>query len=322
MVNPWDQIISPSKDVSALRADGKHPLDLFWAKDHLGRYLFIYEYSLAIDKEIKDPPNLVGIETLTMRASKDVTRLVLVLRDKTNWELFYALCNDLIAATALLKENAGAPSIILHRLQRWQDFLKRMRTGILPEEIIKGLIGELLFLKNHLAPKYGFTDSVSFWVGPEGAPQDYNINDTAVEVKCQLGSTSPNIKISSADQLYSQLAKLYLFVVTLGKSTSTTINAVSLPSIIESITHELEKESSTALQKFQDLLIEIGYYYSEKYLEYNYLLLEEHVYLVVDGFPRINPEDLHTGIVRLTYNISIAECRPFEQEFQNWELLV
>ena len=90
MVNPWDQITSPSKDVSAIRAEGNHPLDLYWAKDHLGRYLFIYEYPLSSDFEIKDPPNLVGIETVSMRANNEVTRLVLVLRDKSNWELFCA----------------------------------------------------------------------------------------------------------------------------------------------------------------------------------------------------------------------------------------
>jgi len=45
MNNPWENINPPSKDVSARRVDHTHNLDLFWGRDHLGHYLFIYEFS-------------------------------------------------------------------------------------------------------------------------------------------------------------------------------------------------------------------------------------------------------------------------------------
>ena len=313
MNNPWEQITQPATDVNALRANAEHPLDLFWAKDHLGKYLFIYECPIEADIIVRDTPDLIGVETIAIPSSSgSSSRLVLILKEKTNWELFFALCNDILSATITVREPEKAPATILHRLRRWQDFLKKNRSDILSEEKIKGLIGELIFLKDHLIPKFGGADAVKFWQGPEGAPQDFNINESAVEVKCQLGGTTPNVKISSADQLCSQLPKLFLLVVTLGRTTEINNEALNLPSLITDIINDLEKVSSSSLNRFQDLLLEAGYYYSDKYLEYNYLLLGEQAYTVSDGFPRICPDDLNPGIIKVTYNINLADCIPFE----------
>lgn len=320
MNNPWKPIKAPSKDVSALRADSDHPLELFWAKDHIGRYLFVYEYPSKSNVIIKNPPELVGIETISRSANNEISRLILILREKANWEMFYSLCSDLLNATASIKTPETASATILSRLRRWQEFLKKKRSDILPEEEIKGLIGELIYLKNQLIPKYGCTDAVKFWQGPEGTPQDFNINESAVEVKCQLGGTTPKVKISSVDQLYSQLPKLYLFVVTLAKSTADEKGSINLPAIINAILELLEAESSHSINRFQDLLLEAGYLYNEKYLEFNYLLSEVHAYSVKDNFPRIKPTDVQPGIIRLNYDISLSECAPFEIDINKWRL--
>ncbi len=41
MKNPWKEIKPPIKDVAALLANSDHPLALYWAIDHIGRYLFM-----------------------------------------------------------------------------------------------------------------------------------------------------------------------------------------------------------------------------------------------------------------------------------------
>jgi hypothetical protein len=321
MNNPWDKIVAPKRDVSALRADPNHPLDIFWAKDHLGRYLFVYEYSSELNPVIKHPPNLVGIETASMAVGANIFRLVLILKEKSNWQLFFALCGDLINATKKVSSSESATSIILQRLRRWQSFLKKNRLDILPEEKIKGLIGELVFLRNHLVPKYGGAEAVKFWHGPEGFPQDFSVDSSAVEVKCQMGGTAPTVKISSAEQLSSQMDNLYLFVVSLGTTTGDNGNAINLPLLVEDLKEKLEQESDQALALFQDLLIEAGYYYSDEYMEFNYLLLEEHAYLIDGDFPRICPEDLKAGIAHLTYSINIMECSSFEIKLEEWGII-
>ena len=61
--NPWDKIVPPSKDLSALRIDYKHPLNLFWARDYMGKYLFIYDFSERDRTDYGKLPNLVGINS-------------------------------------------------------------------------------------------------------------------------------------------------------------------------------------------------------------------------------------------------------------------
>ena len=318
MNNPWKNIKTPSKDVSALRVDSEHPLDLFWAKDHKDRYLFVYEYPSTSKIVIKEPPNLVGIETLTGKSNKTTARLILILKDKTDWELFYSLCKDLLRATNKSRSPETASSIILTRLRRWQNFLKKNRPNILPEEKIKGLLGELTFIRNQLIPIYGCTDAIKFWQGPEGAPQDFNVNQAAIEVKCQMGGSTPNIKISSADQLHTQLSELYLYVVTMGKSDERNKDSVNLNQMVRHIQILLDNESSPSNSRFEDLLLEAGYIYNKKYEDYNYVISGFQVFKVIENFPRITPSDLKPGIIKISYNISLADCAPYEIELNKW----
>jgi hypothetical protein len=258
-------------------------------------------------------PNLVGIQAAYIPASGQVvqTRLVLVLNEKSNWELFLALCNDLIQATRLSGDATSAVHVIIRRLTRWQEFLKRRPSDVLTEDKIKGLIGELLFLKSHLVPKFGSGMAVQFWQGPEGLPQDFNIGDSAVEVKCRSGAAVPYVTINSADQLCPQLSEMYLYVVTLGKTVPEAQDALNLSGLVSEIRTLLQADGSERIERFNDLLHMVGYIDTDRYLEYSYVVSSAAMYRVVDGFPRICPEEIHRGIVRLSYDIRLSECDSF-----------
>jgi len=307
MNNPWEEIHTPSHDISARRADHTHPLDIFWARDQMGRYLFFFEF----DSDATLPDRLPRLKGIDVLKSPEGNRLVLILRERSDWEIFLSLCSNIISATRTVDRTASV-AIIIRRLDRWREFLKQDRPRLLPEEKIKGMIGELLFIRNHLIPAFGITQSIQFWMGPEGSPQDFNVNDSAIEVKCQLGSTAPKIRITSAEQLCPQLPIMFLFVVTLGKSELGSSGALCLPDLISDIREELEQESQTEqLERFNDLLIQEGYIDSDAYRQFSYVLVNEQMFLVEEGFPRICPDGLSAGIVRLSYDIALAECEEF-----------
>lgn len=316
MNNPWDKINPPSKDVSARRVDHTHTLDLFWARDHFGHYLFIYEFSPEGVSSKIDLPDLAGIEAICILADGGIpkNRLVLILNEQSNWELFLSLCNDLVQATRQAKTSGSAFQTILRRLVRWHDFLKKNRNDLLPEEKIKGLIGELLFIKNQLISVFGVGQAIQFWQGPEGLPQDFNVNNSAIEVKCQSGATSPYVKITSADQLCPQLPEMYLYVITLGKTTPETEGAINLSGLVSQIRYILESDASNQIERFNDLLYMIGYLDSDRYLDFSYILASEKMFQVTEEFPKICTDDIHHGIVKLSYNISLSECEPFENQ--------
>jgi hypothetical protein len=316
MNNPWNAINPPPRDVNARRVDHTHALELFWARDHIGRYLFIYEFSSEASPSNINLPDLVGIEAIYAPADNSITvnRLILLLKEQSNWEIFLSLCNDLVQATREAKNSTAAVQLILRRLVRWQDFLKKNRSSILSEEGIKGLIGELLFIKDYLIPTFGAGQAIKYWQGPEGLPQDFNINNSAIEVKCQSGATSPYIKITSADQLCPQLPEMYLFVVTLGKTDIQAKDAINLPHLVFHIKEILRSDDPHQLERFNDLLYMVGYMDSDRYLDFSYVVTQEKMFQVENGFPRICPEEIHRGIVNLSYSISLSECSPFEKQ--------
>jgi hypothetical protein len=224
---------------------------------------------------------------------------------------------DLVEKTKKLKNTYKASSIVFMRLKRWQEFLRSNRE-ILSESKIKGLIGELVFLNEHLSQHYGLESAINFWEGPSGAPQDFGFNNISVEVKCRLGTTNPKIEITSLDQLNSSFDKKYLFVVTLTKSDFKSDQHVTLNSIVEDVQSKLLEDGVSELDRFQEQLILSGYTFHPKYDEYIYEVVRYDIYEIRDGFPRIKSSDLHSGIASVKYQILLKECEDYKIKDIEW----
>jgi len=260
--------------------------------------------------EKKNVPSLAGIKTAIVTESGH-GKLVLLLNDKMNWELFHALCSDLVRSTCAVKDESSGGAIILRRLQRWQEFLRRERLEILSMEQIKGLIGELLFMRDSVAGVCGWEQAVMSWKGPEEAPQDFAVHDTAVEVKCQSGSSRPTVRVSSVDQLNPQLPKGFLVVFTLATAERDDARAFTLNGIVSSIRKTLVTHSEAARERFEDLLCLAGYVMSDRYEEYVFQMTEMQCFRIADGFPRLKSSNIPEGIDKVSYHLSLEACVPF-----------
>ena len=314
MNNPWEEIERPEKELHYRLIDSDHPLRLLRARDSYDRFLFIYEFPKS-DKVSDAFPNLNGIEIFlnkSANASADSYMLILILKDKKDWQIFLSLCDDIVTSTRGLERSSQATMVILRRLKKWQEFLKTSRKDILPERVIKGLLGELIFMQHHLFRNFTPSESIQFWQGPDDLPQDFNVNEAAVEVKCQSGASTPKVHISSIDQLCPQLPVMYLYVVTLGKSEKLHSEALNLPSIINDIRAVLTAEAPDEYERFNNLLYQTGYLDLEVYEEYNYILVAEKMYEVAEEFPRVCPVSIPLGVSDLRYSISLMECERFE----------
>lgn len=310
--NPWERFLRPERDLHALRIDPAHPLDFFWAINHDRLYMFVFEYD-ANDSDPTSLPDLKGIRIGITSSEDEVSRnrLMLTLADSTSWELFLALCTDLVESTRTTKPGLGLRSIIT-RLTKWQELLRRASSIVLSEEAIKGLLGELMFLKNHLIPLYGSRNAVSFWQGPAGYPQDFAVNCCAIEVKCHEGSRSSKIFISSADQLCSRLPDTYLFVYIVGKSTPENLGSINLLSVVSEIRKEINAAGGEALAAFEGLLDSVGYIDLPVYSEANYVVTDNVMYKIENDFPRICSADLTPGISDVSYRIDLNQCNDFQ----------
>lgn len=310
MNNPWASIENPVADLNVRLVDADHPLRLFWGVDTKKRYCFAFDAPLAALPQNRTLSALSGVELCAIpQGSRG--KLLLILQNNADWEIFFALCSDLVRATqSTVDETAGA-AVILRRLQRWQELLRRNRPPILGPEEIKGLIGELLFLRNQLAVAFGLDTAVTAWRGPEHSPQDFAVAETAVEVKCQTGGSRPVVRIASADQLCPQLPDGYMVVYTLARQTQSAPKALSLNALVSSIRQELANASAATQERFDDLLLLAGYVPREEYEEQMFSVVELKSYRLTEGFPRIIASTLSPGIESVSYTVRLEHCAKF-----------
>jgi len=312
--NPWEQISVPKANVKSILVDHTHPIEISWAVNQAGQYLLV-----ALFNEIKNPsvfefPKLNGFEIVIT----DQNLLVMTLSNKEQWEMFFSICSDLIASTRPCDNHDEAMQTLIRRLRGWQIHLSSKKPKILSDEKIRGLIAELLFLDLHLFPYFELTESVDFWTGPEGSSQDFNIKSTVVEVKSQLGEKPSSVRISSTDQLCPELPELYLHVVVLGKSDEKTTGSFNLSSLILRIKKELLDSLPSSIERFNELLLSVGFMEHSEYEKKNFILLNEKTYKVVEGFPRICTKDVPAGLDQVRYNLNLVSCEDFLSELE-WE---
>lgn len=319
MNNPWQSIESPETDFNVRLVSESHPLHLFWGRDSLGRYLFIYETAPGVIPDRKSLPKLSGI-SIAVAYTASRTKIVLILNNTENWELFHSLASDLIRATVLIDDEKHGVLIFLRRLSRWQELLKRERRGVLSDEAIKGLIGELLFLSEKLAVSFGWNEAISFWRGPEDAPQDFVVHDSAIEVKCQAGGSRPSVKIASVEQLSPQLSQGFLVVYTITGAPENHFDSFTLNDLISNIRASLQNSTEESRERFEDLLFMAGYLTCDEYDDDRFMKIALRCYEITQGFPRLDASTIPSGIERISYTLKLESCAGFEGTPVWWEV--
>ena len=307
--DPWADIVqdTPDGELRARRADSSHPHGFFWARDAKGHRLLVFQSETAtLERRF---PLLKGI---AIEPSKD--RLLLRLLENNDVEIFTTLCWSLIERTRQITSKNQVVDVIVSHLERWQRFLGRADSGLLSDQEVRGLLGELTFLENELLTRFG-SEAVNFWHGPSGHPQDFAICTTLFEVKSRLAGAAPVLTISSAEQLWHESGDLYLVAYTIGQANEHAVSAVSLASVVARI--RLTLAGSPLVDHFEDRLMQIRYFDHPEYDRKYYLISPPDFYEVRDGFPRITADAVPQGVRKVNYGVEIAACLPFTA-IPNW----
>lgn len=207
-------------------------------------------------------------------------------------------------------EPGQAVEDMLACLARVQSLAKGRGQPLSPEEQV-GLFGELHVIANLLIPTQGAEKTIAEWVGPAGAPQDFQSKACAMEIKTTRGNLPQTIKISSARQLQGDtVARLFLVRIALDSQPSV---GDSLAEMVTQVGSSLAGNSLVAMN-FRDKLAEVGYHdeHAKLYEEPKYQVRSVVFYDVREGFPRINEKDLPVGIGEITYEIETGACAGYE----------
>lgn len=300
--NPWKGL-PPGEPgtLSALRVPGLTAIEAFWARKPDGRLTLLIALRRIEDIPV-DLPTVRGVEIVVIPGDR---QLQLVLEAAGDWEMFHALCSDLLSVSNEGHDEAEALHLLVSRLLRWQKFLSKGTGKLLDEREVRGLIGELIFLRDYLLPVAG-TSAVECWQGPQGLPQDFVFAGRLVEVKTFAAGADPSVRITSPEQLSSGDVPLFLHLVCLVRQDG----GVNLPDLVGEL-HRLVSSSPAQADSLEDKLLTMGYIDLPEYRAMSYAVTSVSDYQVRDGFPRLTADQMPMGVVNVSYSIRLADLQPF-----------
>jgi len=312
--DPWGPIAPPDAAgaINALRVDAGGPWDFFWARDLEGRRLLVLFFSS--DLQLGRLPHPAGIE-VTVRGTGNGHRsmLALALLDAAHRDIFHQLCLDIVSSASTAVAEAEALAVAVSRTWRWHHLLRGGGEGRLSREEQKGLIGELLVLERHLLPAISPMDAVSAWVGPLGAPKDFEVGTVCIEAKARRGTAAPFISISSEFQLDTHgTDAFFLHVVDLATAVEAVPDAFTVSDIAERVIRRVASLDQCAIEQFESLLCAAGFRWTDDYGDCLWAETSSCLYEVVDEFPRLSAEDAPLGVSSVRYSLALAACAPFE----------
>lgn len=309
--NPWQHISIPKTDYTVRRVAGSGALPLYWGKDSAGHCLFVIELGGDHMAQFRSEITSVHGITVDLRAldTANVQGLVLTLENQVDSDLFLGLCETMVSSLKPVTDPATALAVSLAHIKRWKAFLAGKKSRLLSVEEVRGLFGELLFLRSLNQGHLDERAAIDAWSGPEGGHQDFIFQNTAVEVKALSGRERSTVRISSEDQMETLCDELFLVIYRLSDLPDSD-KSLSLNSLVHLIEAELSDDD--AIECFYQRLSAYGYVEIIEYDKPKFLVTSHQAYRVTDGFPRLIRSKLPAGIVRLSYDVELEKIGEFE----------
>lgn len=302
----FNEILKECKDNFAFkRISPSHPLDLYLGYNEYGKKtlaLIIEQVDLNFQST-----KLIEVKITTRQDGKKAVRFSLI--DDMETDIFYRFCEDIFESTKNVIPNESL-KVINNRWNRWINMFKNPHLLIMGEKEIRGLIGELVFLRDFMFNRYSIEKSIESWMGPLGSHKDIEIENTWYEIKTCYQS-SKSITISSIEQLDSNING-YLCIVELENSNKYVLESITLNKLVEEITNMIADEKIK--QEFIKKLTTTGYSYFEEYDNYVYFCKRINKYLVNDNFPRLKKQELPKEIATVSYELLIPNLKEFLEE--------
>lgn len=233
------------------------------------------------------------------------------LMQSTAKQVFYTFCGDIVSSVYDFQDEHKALIMLKNRFHTWKSMFKRDVSKI-TDEMIKGLLGELYFLKEFMIIKYGVDDAIETWSGPDGANKDFSKGTDWYEVKT-VSANMISVKISSVTQLSSATPGHLAIIRLESMSSQFEDNQSSVGELFQSVLRLIEVDETR--EKFLEKLISYGFDLSDDCCNVKYKILSCTLYKVDGEFPRIQETDIKfQEICKLSYELIINTLERFREE--------
>jgi hypothetical protein len=311
--DPWSKL-DPARSkgtVTARRVDSSLAWNFFWARDTDARCLLLLRHD-STAAPTASLPRLRGIEVDLIHEPNGECILTFRLLDLAHRDIFFRLCQDIVASASAAKREKEAVDTTLQRTWRWHHLLRGGADQRLSEEEQKGLIGELVVLERYLLPVLAARDAVTAWQGPMQAPKDFEIGGVCIEVKSHRPGASPSVVISSEHQLDdTDLKGLVLVVLALDRAAVGSIDQFTLTDVATRVRDRIEECDPSAVADFELRLSAAGFRWADDYSDTPWIEGSITLYRVTGQFPRIVALGLTPGVQQVTYSISLVDCQQY-----------
>jgi hypothetical protein len=291
------------------RMTGESRLDIYAGVDSSSFVL------LAIGIHAR-PPNIAtdssSLDYFRQQRKDGSWLMVLRLRQNGLETVFGRLCQDLVNAAEGVPDEKALVIFFRERLNLWKKLFQHGGSGYLQPHEIKGLIAEMLVME--LLIRDGERDvheTVSGWIGPLGADQDFMYSDLALEVKA-VEPRAENISISSLEQLDCSVT-MHLVIATLRPATPGELGAIGLNALAARV-ESMIAGCPEALNTFKKRLLEARYVEHEFYDTIMFEPLSIASYAVTDPFPKLVRDMVPAAIVSANYSIEIDSIAEFRND--------
>jgi hypothetical protein len=286
------------------RVDSEHPSDIYLGYDQDSRFTLLLISA-------KEPPYMASsqvIEIKVLKRKDNYWSTTFSLRQTTFQDIFLHFCFDIVESS----RNVNPENIhifITSRYKKWQNMLQKLSSELLSFNAIKGLLGELIVLKDLLVPLLGESKAVNAWIGPDQADQDFVFDESWVEVKA-INSGGDTVTISSIEQLDSCFDG-ELVVIYLDKTSQSDSNSISINSYFERVYEGLKEQS--AKDKLVEILLSFGYVKQKEYDHFLFKYNGNRIFSVTPDFPSLRRNEVPISVINAKYVISLGAISSFEK---------
>lgn len=309
----WETIeVIEESGLSYVRIDGNCIPNLYLAVNELHHRCLMLrlpeDYITTFSGEAK--------ENIKTSYSKKGNYILLELLDSYYNSLFNDLIISLYFKIKDVTNSGESTNMFISTINKWASFLENSKNSKLPKDVIKGLFGELIVLKEYLseADMNSVNDVLKAWRGPYDANTDFVFEDLNIEVKSKNPNSSV-VKISSGFQLDDEAGKsLNLIVVSLESDQNSKVTLDILHNEIRDLILELNGN----LSLLSDALAQKNLFPSnlKDYDHFVFKPVSMEVYNCDDEeqeniFPRIKKSQIQSEINNIRYDLNLSTLNKF-----------
>ena len=290
-------------------------------KINISSVLPVY-YGISVDGyrrlaflSVSRPPKVESTKTLRVTQGKEDDGIYWTCFDLLSDNartVYYSFCSNLVQSVMNTDSEERALSLLKNRFMIWKALFKSESSSKESIDVLRGLYGELYFLKNYLLVKYDNAKTLLSWSGPDSTSKDFSLTEMWYEVKT-IGSNEPTVKISSITQLTSNTNGFLAVIRTEQMSSEYSGNDCCIADLIDSILNILSDEHLESI-----MLNKVSSYCknsSDSFSAVRFNVNSVKIYRVEPGFPRITVDEVpYTAITNVSYEIAVAALEPFLEE--------